>query len=643
MRPLILGTAGHIDHGKTTLVRALSGIDTDRLPEEKARGITIELGFAFLDLGDRRFGIVDVPGHERFVRTMVAGAGGVDLVLLVVAADEGVMPQTREHLDVCRLLEVRHGLVVLTKADLVDAEWLELVREDVADAVAGTFLEGAPVVACSAADPEAPQGAEEVLAALQSVADGVTERPQRGPARLPVDRVFTMHGFGTVVTGTLLSGTFSVGDVVTVLPAGREAKVRGLQVHGEAVGEARGGQRTALNLQGVDRDELARGDVVVGLAALRPARMLDGTLHVLEHLDRPLKHRAKLLLHAGTASARATVALLDEDDAAPGAETYAQLRLDRPLAVLPGDHYILRGFTKTETHGRTVGGGRVLDVRPRKHRRGDGAARTRLEELLAADPARRVELHLEQAGARGLDRPGVRVRAGLAGKALDAALGELLSRGRAVRYDKDRGALVHGGVLAELEELACGLVGAFHEEHPRKRGMAKEELRSRLSGVDEPRLFHLLLRRLEGAKRLVGDREVVHLAGFEPRDDARLEAVKQAALELLRRAGTTPPRARELPGRLAEDAAVVEAAVGELAEAGALVRIRDDIYVEADVLADLRERVVARIREQGCIDAAGYKKLVGGSRKWAIPLAEHFDKERLTVRVGDARVLRGGR
>ena len=639
-RPLILGTAGHIDHGKTTLVRALTGTDTDRLPEEKARGITIELGFAHLDLDGRRVGIVDVPGHERFVRAMVAGAGGIDVVMLVVAADEGVMPQTREHLDVCRLLEVRHGLVVLTKADLVDEEWLELVKDDVAAAVAGSFLEDAPVVAFSARDVEAPTGVEALLGALREVAAQVGERPASGPARLPVDRVFTMHGFGTVVTGTLLAGRLGIGDAVTLVPSGLEAKVRGIQVHGQVVSEAVGGQRTALNLQGVDRDQVERGNVVVGAQALEPTHMVDGTLRVLEHLDRPLKSRARLLLHAGTATARATVVLLDRAEAAPGDSTYAQLRLDRPLMVLPGDHFVLRGFAKTETHGRTVGGGEVLVNRPPKHRANDLGAVGVLTRLRGAEPALRLEILLEQAGHAGLDRRGMLGRTGLSDKALDAALGEVLGRGRAVRFDKERDGVVHSDALADLQERACALLTQFHEDHPRRRGMAREELRSRLPAGDNLRLFHALTQRLEKAGRIEADRDLVRLAGFAPRDDEKLEAIKRAVVERLAAEGTTPPRARELPALLAEDPALVTAALDELAESGELVRIRDDIWLEQGALERLRERVVAWIGEHGSIDAAGFKQIVGGSRKFAIPLAEHFDKERLTMRVGDARVLR---
>ena len=390
----------------------------------------------------------------------------------------------------------------------------------------------------------------------------------------------------------------------------------------------------------MDRDQVERGHVVIGAQALQPTHMFDGTLKVLEHLDRPLKSRSRLLLHTGTATARATVVLLDRVEAAPGDTTHAQYRLDRPVMVLPGDHFVLRGFTKTETHGRTVGGGEVLLNRPRKHRTSDPAVVGVLAELREAEPARRVELLLEQAGQSGLDRRGLLGRTGLPDKGLDAALGDLLSRGRAVRFDKERDAVVHSGALDELQTLAVGLLERFHEDNPRKRGMAREELRSRMPASDNVRLFHLLLQRLEKAGRIVTDRDLVWLADFSPRDDEKLEAVKRAVVALYQTEGTTPPRARDLPQLLRESPEPVAAAVEELADAGELVRIRDDIYFEQASLATLRGRVVAWIEEHGSIDAAGFKQLVGGSRKFAIPVAEHFDKERLTMRVGDKRVLR---
>ncbi len=636
---MIVGTAGHIDHGKTTLVRALTGINTDRLPEEKARGITIELGFAHLDVEGRRLGIVDVPGHERFVRTMAAGAGGVDVVMLVVAADEGVMPQTREHIDVCRLLGARHGLIVLSKCDLVDDDWLELVEDDVRSAVEGTFLEDAQALRFAAPD----QGSAEVIEALGRAADRPADDRAARPLRMPVDRVFTMKGFGTVVTGTLVTGALSVGDEVTLLPSARAVKVRGLQSHGAAVERVEAGSRAAVNLQGAARDEAERGEVLVRGDELRPTMALDALVTWLPHVERPLKNRGRCLLLLGTSFARAQVTLADRDVLEPGGQDLAQVRLDRPVVALPGDRFILRGFAATQGHGKTVGGGQVLAVSPPKRRRGRPSDWTIPRGLSKADGAvtAQVELLLRQAGPAGLDAADRLALTGQRAKALDEAVKTLLGRGDALRFDKERDAVVHAEAFERLKGRARELLDAFHAEHPRVVGMGREELRSRLGEHLGVKLFHLLLRRLEADGVVHSGRDTVRLADFVQRDDAALDRLKAAVHDLHRQAGPTPPRARELAERLGADPEGVVSAVRELVAEGELVRIRDDIHVAAEALASLKERLVGYLKEHGRIDTAAFKQMVGGSRKYAIPLAEHFDKERVTLRVGDERVLRG--
>ena len=641
---MIVGTAGHIDHGKTTLVRALTGIDTDRLPEEKARGITIELGFAHLDVAGRRLGIVDVPGHERFVRTMAAGAGGVDVVMLVVAADEGVMPQTREHIDVCRLLGARSGLIVLTKCDLVDDEWIELVSEDVRAAVRGTFLQDAQIHRFAAPD----QGAAEVIEALGRV----TERPEtdraRRPLRLPVDRVFTMKGFGTVVTGTLVTGALAVGDEVTLLPSGRTSKVRGLQRHGEAVPQVQAGARTAVNLQGAGRTDTERGDVIVRGGELEATTALDAEISWLPHVEHPLKHRGRCLFLLGTSFARAQVTLSDRGALEPGAVAVAQIRLDRPVVALPGDRFILRGFSVVAGHGKTVGGGRVLLTDPRRRRKGAAAdweiprGLAALDDEVDEGAGPQLELILRAAGPAGLDAGARIARTGLPAKRLDDAVRELLQRGAALRFDKERDAIVHADAFRSLTARAQELLASFHRDHPRQSGMPREELRSRLGEHLGVRLFHLVMRRLEADGVLCGDRDSVRMQSFSPRDDAALERLKELVRQLHREAGPTPPRARELAVQLKAQPEAVSAAVAELAAQGSLVRVRDDIYLAAEALSDLRGRLVGYLQEHGRIGTSAFKEMVGGSRKYAIPLAEHFDKERVTLRVGDERVLRGG-
>ncbi|MFP5212731.1 MAG: selenocysteine-specific translation elongation factor, partial [Acidobacteriota bacterium] len=377
MKQVILGTAGHIDHGKTSLIRALTGIDTDRLKEEKLRGITIELGFAHMELpGGERLGIVDVPGHERFVKHMVAGATGIHLVALVIAADEGVMPQTREHMEICELLQVKKGLVVLTKIDMVeDPDWVEMVREDVAEFMKGTFLEGAPIIPVSAVTGEGIDELKQTLALLYSQ---VQPRSTEGPFRLPVDRVFSMRGFGTVVTGTSMSGRVRIGDQVTIYPMEQKTKVRGLQVHSEEVQEVLPGQRTAINLQGLERAAIERGNVIATPGTLAPTHMVDVHMEMLSSSPRPLKHRAKIRFHTGTAEHLGTVVLLDREELAQGTKAFVQVRLDHPIAVLRGDRFVMRSYSPVQT----IGGGTILHPLPRKHKGHDKAESAKLLETL---------------------------------------------------------------------------------------------------------------------------------------------------------------------------------------------------------------------------------------------------------------------
>lgn len=409
MKHVIVGTAGHIDHGKTSLVRALTGIDADRLKEEKQRGITIDIGFANLELGDVRLGFVDVPGHERFVKNMLAGAHGIDVVILVIAADESVMPQTREHFDICRLLGVRKGVVALTKADMVDADLLELARAEIEEYVAGSFLEGAPMVAVSSTTG---QGIDELKAILADIAAEIPERRLDRPFRLPVDRAFTIRGFGTVLTGTLIAGEVEVGDALEVLPGGLKVKVRGLQVHGHTTDRAAAGQRTAVNLQGVEVEDVARGQVLAPVGRFRETSMLDVRLDLLEGAPRSLEHRTRVRFHHGTSEAIARVVLLGRDALSPGESAIAQVRLETPILALPGDRFIVRSYSPQAT----IGGGVVLDALAPKHRRSDTSSLEWLERLEAGDARERVHLRLERAGGRGLslaesaNRPGCSTR-----------------------------------------------------------------------------------------------------------------------------------------------------------------------------------------------------------------------------------------
>ena len=653
--PIVLGTAGHIDHGKTSLVRALTGIDTDRLKEEKERGITIELGFAPLDLVWKgkpvRCGVVDVPGHERFVKTMVAGASGIDVALLVVAADEGVMPQTREHLDICRLLGVGAAVVALCKADLADAEMAALAAEDARAALVeagGPFAE-APIVPCSAMTGA---GLDALRAALAEAAAAAAPRAAEGIARLPVDRVFSLKGHGTIVTGTLAGGRVAPGDELEVLPGGARGKVRSVQVHGADVAEARAGMRTALNVQGLDREEIGRGWVLAEPGALRVSRLADVTVRVVGGAARGLRHRDRVLLHAGTAQVPATAALFDGKEIAAGAEGPVRLVLDAPGAVLAGgDRFILRATGPVTGYGRTLGGGVVLDPAPPRRKRRDAAVLALLETLGRAPLEERIVALAEEGAAgggakagasgaggagngaaeAGVDAAALLRRTGATRPALEKALGKLASAGALVRYDKERDAYVGGAALGALAARARALLEEFHRAHPMRGGMAREELRGRL-GAPDPRLFHALLGRMADVE---ADAQVVRLRGFQAKGTSSVvEDVRRA----LGGAGLEPPRVEELVP--AAPRTEVKEALAFLAQSGEVVRTRDGLFFARAPVDGLRDRLVAFLRDKTEITAQEFKAMVGASRKFAIPLAEHFDAEKVTIRVGEKRVLR---
>lgn len=651
-RPLVLGTAGHVDHGKTTLIKWLTGIDTDRLPEEQERGITIELGFAYLDLGGQRLAVVDVPGHERFIRAMAAGATGIDLVLLVVAADEGVMPQTREHLAICELLGVQTGLVVLTKIDLVEQDWLELVREDVAQALEGTFLAGAPIVGFSAVDQaRRAQGLAEVREALI----GVVERlrgssvqsdplcPAPAQFRLPLDRVFSVQGFGTVATGTCISGELHEGEGVEVLPSGCRARVRGMQAHGQAVDRVGQGQRVALNLQGVERSSFERGETIVRAGELSASSMFDARVELLPHVERPVGLESRLLLHHGTAMVEATLLLLDGEELSPGGTALAQLRLARPLVVLPGDRFLLRGFARHAQHGTTVGGGRVLVSHPQRHRRREREqAAAGLRAVEAGGAAALLEEVLRQAGPAGLGRNELAAELGAAPAWLTTLLAPLATAGRVHDVSGDGGLWVHADVLERVAARAEQVLAEFHRKQPRRSGLEREELASRLPELAPSRSGRQLLQRLVEQGRLAQQGTLLRLPGFAPRRDEQGERRKEELVRLLAAAGVAPPHGEELARPLGLTVAETEELLSELVEDGRVARVREDLYLEVGVLAALQDRLVSYLEQHGEISTGDFKDLVGTSRRFAIPLAEYFDKTKITLRVGEVRRLRKG-
>ncbi len=636
MKQVILGTAGHIDHGKTSLIKALTGIDTDRLKEEKLRGITIELGFAHMELpGGDRLGIVDVPGHEKFVKHMVAGATGIDLVALVIAADEGIMPQTREHMEICELLRVKKGLVVLTKTDLVDdPDWLEMVREDVVEFLKGTFLEGCDIVQVSSATGE---GIDELRKSLARLFTQVDPKSSDGPFRLPVDRVFTMRGFGTVITGTSISGHLRVGDPVFIYPSELKSKVRGLQVHSLDVAEVLPGQRTAVNLQGMERALIQRGDVLASPGALTASHMIDIQLELLKSAPRPLKHRAKIRFHTGTAEHLATIVLLDREELKPGESTFAQVRLDQPTSVLRGDRFVLRSYSPVQT----VGGGTVLHPLPRKHK---GSAKREaakaLEVLFKSSDSDIILWHLHDAGWAGLGEQELRIRTNLPQKYLEKTLQQFTSTHKAVIYDKDNRRLIHPESLGEIKDEIKSVLSDYHRKFPLKPGMPKEELPAQLAKPVDVKLYNFVLRQLAEAEELAPEMEWVRLASHKVALSNAEESIKDEIEKIFRQSGLQPPFFREvaakLPGTPKQHQEVLEWMVAK----GILIKTKDDLFFHSATMAEFQKRLVAWLKENGEITTTQFKEMTQASRKYTIPLLEYFDAQKITIRVGEVRKLR---
>lgn len=626
---LVLGTAGHIDHGKTALIKALTGTDTDRLREEKERGITIELGFARLDLpSGRSMGVVDVPGHERFVRHMVAGATGIDAVLLVVAADDGVMPQTREHVAIIDLLGVTDGVVAITKKDLADEEMVELVTDEVEELLEGTGIEGAPIVAVSARTGE---GLDELLRELDTVAGRVRAGQATLPARLPVDRVFTIAGAGTVVTGTLWNGTVSRDDTLEVLPGGTRARVRGIQVHGEPVSSAHAGQRVALNLAGVEKNDLARGDVLAEPGTLTVTDRFDALVRWLPDSGRALESGESLEVHHGTTHVPGRVLLMDGDSLAPGESGLAQVRLDQPLAPRYGDRFVLRAPGPNQT----LGGGEVLDVLPPRRTTLLPSERALLDSLVEHDVGRAAVLFVE---ARRFPMSEAEVARALG--VPEAPVAEALRASDLARLEADTTRYVPAATVdAYVADITDRLL-AFHEENPKATGISTKALLDRVDPRLPPRVFDALL-------RIAAEQDAATVEGGTVRHpDAASAAIEElAALEEsvsaeLARAGLSPPSPQEIAARLGTEPGLVRKALNLLADKGRAVRVGSDMYFDAAVLGEARERIRTYLVSEGEMLAKEARDLLGTSRKYAVPILEYFDSQGLTVRDGDVRRLR---
>lgn len=638
MKDITVGTAGHIDHGKTSLIKTLTGVDADRLPEEKQRGITIDIGFAELDLGDVRIGFVDVPGHERFVKNMLAGVSGIDLVMLIVAADEGVMPQTREHFDICRLLGIEAGFVVLTKIDLADAETLELAKLDVAELVAGSFLEAAPVIEVSS---RSLAGIDAVREHLRQSANSVESRSDRLSTRLPIDRSFAVKGFGAVVTGTLATGEIRESDELQLMPDGRGIRVRALQTHGRKADAVHAGQRVAVNIAGVDHDSVLRGMQACTAGVFGPTQVIDTVVEVLETAARPLKTRQRVRLHIGTAEVLARVAVLnDVNEIAPGGSGMIQLRLEHPIVALPDERFILRQYSPQVT----IAGGRVLDPLAEKHRRKDLLDVQGLLSVLAESgngTAEQIAAFVGRSGRSGIGTDSLLARTGLRPEILAKLIGELSAAGRIVTAD-DR--CVSSKVFDELGRSSVGELARFHAGDPLLSGMPIDVLRDLVFRGVSPAVTRAVLAKLESDGKIAIAADVVRLAGHS----TQLSPAEKAASDLItaayQNAGLDVPRLDEVLQAAAARGCSPEA-VRKLfrikLDTGEIVKVTDEFYFAAAVIDGLAAKLRQRAAETGnsLLDVAQFKEIAGISRKYAIPLLEHFDRTRVTRRAADKRII----
>ena len=633
MKYVILGTAGHIDHGKSSLVKALTGTDPDRLKEEKERGITLDLGFASLDLpGGNRLGIVDVPGHEGLIKNMLAGVGGIDLVMLVIAADEGIMPQTREHLAICDLLRVKKGIIALTKIDMVEKDWLALVQDEVRDFVKGTFLEKSLIVPVSSRTGE---NLPDLVQELAKLAGEVTPKSSNGILRLPIDRVFTMKGFGTVITGTLLSGTVSIEQEVEILPKGVKIKVRGIQSHNQAVQRAVAGQRTAVNLQGVEKDQLSRGDTIVNAGFFTSTRTLDAKLDLLKQAPRGLKSSARIRFYNTTQEAIGRITLLGSNELKPGEEAFVQIRLEQPVIIQHGDRYILRFYSPMET----LGGGMVLNPHTRRHRQATmQEALKNLGVLEKGTLEEKLGLLVAGKGLAGMEEAEAIGAIAADKQEITATLAALSQKKTVLRVDN---LYVHTSHLAAIEKKALDLIRLFHKDNPLKTGLDKEELKGMLRMRLSSKILNLTIDGLVKKKQIETEGSKLKLPGFKPAGGKVNDEVKNRIVEAIRKGGTQPPVREELPTLFGISEKDAKDLLKLLADEGRTVRINDSLHLDRDVVERIKADLMKHLEEKKEITMAEFRDLARTSRKFAVPFMEYFDSQKLTQRVGDKRVLRG--
>ncbi len=639
MREIVLGTAGHVDHGKTSLIRALTGIETDRLKEEKQRGITIELGFAFLDLPcGHRLGIVDVPGHEKFIRNMVAGAAGVDLVAFIVAADEGIMPQTKEHFDICKLLGVKDGLIILTKTDMVEEEWLEMVQEEVHDFFSDSFLADAPIIKVSSITG---QGIEDVKTALDKKVSSMTFQEEFGPFRLAVDRVFSMKGFGSVITGTSLSGRTTIGSELTLYPGELTARIRGIQVHGKDVEVVEAGHRTAINLQGIEKEQINRGDVAATPGSLMASTLLDVDFHYLNSNTKEIKNRCQVRVHVGTREIVGRIICLQSDTITPGNDANVQLILQDPVSVWSGDSYVIRSYSPIAT----IGGGIILNNTPRKRKRANEKDRIQngedFEILKNGSSVERLLFFLKESGTEGLTADQLATRLGIFGKKLKNLLQQPVSAGKIMVVESERQRLLSADILQKTSKSLISIVEQYHKDHPLKTGIVKEELRSQIIPRIDQKLFSYTLNSLIKKAVMIQEQAEVRMADHKVTLQVDEQEMQQKIIALYTEKGLKPQNLKDVIANFPDfPEEQIKSVLKLLLQKEKLIKVTEALYFPAQELSRLQDQLVEYIKKEGEIDAPRFKNMTGLSRKFSIPLLEYFDKIKLTIRIEDKRVLR---
>jgi selenocysteine-specific elongation factor len=635
LKNVIIGTAGHIDHGKTTLIKALTGRDTDRLKEEKERGISIELGFTYFDLpSGRRAGIIDVPGHEKFIKNMLAGAGGIDVVVLVIAADEGVMPQTREHLNILSLLQVKKGIIALTKKDMVDQEWLEMITEQVRDEVSGSFLKGASIMPVSSVTGE---GLKELIAEIDKVTEVVEEKDTHEVFRLPIDRSFTITGFGTVVTGTLISGSISEGVKIEIYPRKIETRVRSIQVHEKNVKTAYAGQRVAINIANVKLDEIQRGDVLTQPERMEPSMMLDARLEMISGADKSIDNRDRLRLYHGTSEIMCRVVLLDREELKPGESAFVQLRLEEETACMKGDRFVIRTYSPM----LTIGGGTILEPNPPKRKRFKEDVIEELKIKEQGNPTEVVERYLIQNSDKYPEKKTILKGVGNISVELYEKIAAELSEKKLIREFKlgDETYLLHIRYLKDVETKLTEILEAYHKKNPLKIGMSKEELRTRIFEGIKPRLADLVFGYLEAGGIIKIVNQYIAQGSFKVQFNKVQEQIRDVIEKSYRENRFNPPKLAELIEANPLDKNQYQLVYAALIEMGELVKLDEDIAFSRDAYSEAVELLRKHLKENGSIQLGQFRDILGTSRKYAMALLDYFDQNKVTKRVGDNRVL----